>query len=315
MITDNQRFIGGLEHDNRHLVKAMPKSDLHTHGGLACRLQMLERWAEKQINPPPPVMKNLASMNQWIADELHHLFKEKRCAEFVIRAALAEAWNDGITLLEMSFDLTFITHFNHDPEQFARFIHDAHRIVAPEITFRPELGLARDLSPERWIPVAKACVDTGLFAGIDLYGIEDARPPEVYRELFDHARKKGLKCKVHAGEFEDAAAMMHTINVLQPHAVQHGIAAAASEDAMQYLAKAGITLNICPTSNIRLSRVTDYQNHPIRKLFYAGVSVTINTDDIMVFDASVTDEYFHLFHAGILPAAELNEIRLNGLKQ
>jgi adenosine deaminase len=315
MITDNQRFIGGLEHGNHHLVKAMPKSDLHSHAGLACRLSVLERWAEKQINPPPAVMNSLAAMNQWIADELHHLFKEKRCAEFVVRAAMAEAWNDGITLLEMSLDITFITHFNNDPEQFARFVSEAHRVVAPEITFRPEIGISRDLPPERWIPIAKACADTGLFAGIDLYGTEDAQPPEVYRELFDHARKQELKCKVHLGEFEDAATMMHSIDILQPQAVQHGIAAATSDYAMRRLTDEGITLNICPTSNIRLSRVPDYQSHPIRKLFQAGVSVTINSDDIMVFDATVTDEYFHLFQAGTLSAAELNEIRLNGLKQ
>jgi adenosine deaminase len=315
MITDNQRFIGGLEHGNHHLVKAMPKSDLHSHAGLACRLSVLERWAEKQINPPPPVMNSLAAMNQWIADELHHLFKEKRCAEFVVRAPFAEAWNDGITLLEMSFDITFITHHHHDPAPFAQAIVDAHQLVAPEITFRPELGISRDLPPDRWIPVAKECIDTGVFHAIDLYGTEEARPPEEYLELFRYAREKGLKRKVHLGEFGNALQLMHAVRILEPEAIQHGIAAATSQDVMKHLARENITLNICPSSNLRLSRVRDLASHPITTLFHAGVSVTINSDDIMVFGQNVSDEYFSLYHAGALTATELNEIRLNGLSQ
>jgi adenosine deaminase len=312
-INHDIRFIAGLEQQNRSVVQSVPKSDLHCHAGLGFKLEVMERWAERKINPAPPLMPVLDAMNVWIVAELGALYQEKKTVEFAVRAALAEAWNDGITLLEMSIDLSFISHYQNDPEKFGRMVLDAHRVVAPEILFRPELGIARDADPAKLIPLAMKCIDTGLFRCIDLYGNEAAQPPEVYETLYDHARKAGLKCKVHAGEFGDAASMLHTAKVLGPESIQHGIAAAKSDELIRFLIDSRITLNICPTSNIRLSRVPDYRSHPIRTLFEAGVSVTINSDDIMVFGQNVTDEYLHLFHAGVLSAEALNQIRVNGL--
>lgn len=54
--------------------------------------------------------------------------------------------------------------------------------------------------------------------------------------------------------------------------------------------------------------------HPIRKLYRSGVNVTINSDDILIFDSDVSKEYCRLFNNGTLTATELNNIRLNGLR-
>jgi len=315
MITDSQRFIGGLEHGNRSLIRAMPKSDLHSHAGLGFHLEVLERWAERTIAPPPMQMESLHEMDSWIRNELQPLYSDPKCVAFVLRAPFAEAWHDGITLLEMSFDITFITRYQNNPGSFAEAILAAHRLVAPEITFRPELGIPRDLPPEKWLPVARECIDTGLFCAIDLYGTEEAQPPGTYQELFRYAGAKGLKRKVHLGEFGTAQQLLHAVKILQPDAIQHGIAAAQSPEAMEHLRRENITLNICPTSNLRMGRVNDLASHPIRTLFREGVSVTINSDDIMVFGQNVSDEYNSLFCAGTLTATELNSIRLNGLNQ
>ena len=48
-------------------------------------------------------------------------------------------------------------------------------------------------------------------------------------------------------------------------------------------------------------------------LFDAGVIVTVNTDDALMFGIGVTDEYLALYRAGVFTAAELDQIRLNGL--
>ncbi len=315
MTIDDKRFTEGLEGDRMDLVRSAPKSDLHNHAALGFRREVLARWSGREIAPPPQRMDDLAAMDQWIKEEVSPLYNDPKCLRFALRAPFAEAWNDGVTLLEMSFDITFIKSFHNNPGRFAEAIAEAHKTVAPDIDFKPELGIARDLPPEVYIPLAKQCIDTGGFTSIDLYGTEKAQPPEKYTELFHYARTKGLKTKVHSGEFGNVHDMMHTIKVLQPDAVQHGIAAAHSEQAMKTLAAEYITLNICPTSNIRLSRVKDYATHPIKTLFHAGVSVTINSDDIMVFEQNVSDEYLNLYRAGLFSATELNSIRTNGLKQ
>ena len=68
-----------------------------------------------------------------------------------------------------------------------------------------------------------------------------------------------------------------------------------------------------PTSNVLLGRVESLAEHPIRKLCDGGVKVTVNTNDVLVFGQSVSDEFLNLYRAGLFSAAELDEIRQNGL--
>lgn len=97
--------------------------------------------------------------------------------------------------------------------------------------------------------------------------------------------------------------------------VHHGIAAAKSEFVMKWLANHKIQLNVCPTSNIKLQVVESYSTHPIRILYDNGIPVTINTDDMSVFNQSVSQEYLNLYKSGLMNADELDFIRKTGLKE
>ena len=57
----------------------------------------------------------------------------------------------------------------------------------------------------------------------------------------------------------------------------------------------------------------DISNHPIAQLYRRGVKVTINSDDVLIFDSDVSKEYLRLFQSGCLSAEELDDIRMNGL--
>jgi adenosine deaminase len=78
---------------------------------------------------------------------------------------------------------------------------------------------------------------------------------------------------------------------------------------MRLLADHAITLNVCPTSNLKLGRVARLEDHPIRALFDAGVRVTINSDDALVFGVGVSEEFLALHSAGVFTARELDQIR------
>ena len=96
--------------------------------------------------------------------------------------------------------------------------------------------------------------------------------------------------------------------------MQHGIAAADSPTVMRFLANHRIRLNICPTSNLLLGRVKRLEDHPIRELFDAGVKVTVNTDDAIVFGVGVSEEFLRLHQACVFTPAELDIIRRWGLE-
>ena len=67
-------------------------------------------------------------------------------------------------------------------------------------------------------------------------------------------------------------------------------------------------LNVCPTSNVKLGRVAALREHPIRRLYDAGVNVNVNTDDPLIFGSSLSEEFLALFRAGVMTAAELDEV-------
>lgn len=106
-----------------------------------------------------------------------------------------------------------------------------------------------------------------------------------------------------------------SMTALRLDEVQHGIAAAESEEAIQFLKDRGIRLNLTPSSNLLLGRIKEMAHHPIRRLYRGGLDVTINSDDVLIFDSDVSKEYIRLFESGCLNAEELNKIRLNGLRK
>jgi adenosine deaminase len=83
---------------------------------------------------------------------------------------------------------------------------------------------------------------------------------------------------------------------------------------MRALANAGVRLNLCPTSNVKLGRVSRLKDHPIRVLFDAGVNVTVNTDDPLIFGCTLSSEFLALYEAGAMTAQELDVIRRRALE-
>ncbi|MBU3128669.1 hypothetical protein LGL55_16190 [Clostridium tagluense] len=68
-------------------------------------------------------------------------------------------------------------------------------------------------------------------------------------------------------------------------------------------------MNIYPSSNYILGAVKNMINHPARKLFDKGLPITINTDDLLLFNSGVSEEYLYLYNLGLFNEDELNEIR------
>jgi adenosine deaminase len=234
--------------------------------------------------------------------------------QFTAESAIQDAIDDGIARFEMSMDVRFIALFETVPDGFLTFVSDLLERYKDRIDFRPEIGMSKDRPAADQIRMASLCIDSALFHSVDLYGNETAQPPDHFRELYAHAKKRGLKLKAHAGEFAGPEVVEQVLDLLEVDEVQHGVAAASSKSLMDRLRREDIRLNVCPSSNVALGVVKDISHHPIRTLFNNGVRVTINTDDLTIFGQSVSQEYLLLYRSGLLTDAELDAIRLEGLK-
>lgn len=301
-----------LSGDVRELAR-FPKSDLHNHSMLGCRLAVMEAFYGAPIRPFEYRGNGIQDVNRWISEVYVPVCRKPGAFEAALRATFSQAASDGVTVLEMSIDAGFGNLMGIPPCEVVATLKRVHAETAPAIDYRPELGFARPQPVEKLTTYFASYLELGYFRAIDLYDDESGQPIENFREIYHLAKSAGLKCKAHAGEFGTADSVREAVEMLNLDAVQHGIAAAESPDVMRWLADRKIPLNICPTSNVVMGNASSLRNHPIRVLYDHGVRVTVNSDDIILFGQSVSQEYMNLLGAGIFSPDELEEIRQTGL--
>lgn len=149
---------------------------------------------------------------------------------------------------------------------------------------------------------------------LGLGGAEVGYPPERFRRQFERARGEGLHSVPHAGETVGPASIWGAVKELGAERIGHGVRAIEDPRLVSYLADHSIPLEICPTSNVRLSIYKNFAEHSLSRLYAAGVPVTINSDDPALFNTTLTQEVNLLVDAFELDLEKTNEILLNGVR-
>ena len=139
--------------------------------------------------------------------------------------------------------------------------------------------------------------------GWDLAGPEERYPDALaHAASFDVAREAGLHITCHAGEWGGAAQVRRVLE-LRPERIAHGSVAADDPELCAALRDRGITLDLCPTSNVQAGIVDRVADHPLAVLHRQGVPVTLSTDDLTVSDITLTEEYRRAIdEIGLTPA-------------
>ena len=166
---------------------------------------------------------------------------------------------------------------------------------------------------EYTLAVAEEGMNDGVVA-LGLGGGEVGNPPERYAKWFEKALEAGLHSAPHAGETVGPESVWGAVRVLGTERLGHGVRSIEDPELVEYLAERHIPLEICPTSNIRLGVYPDLAAHPLRRLYEAGVSVTINSDDPPLFNTTLNDEAKLLYSSFNFDVNTINEILLNGVR-
>lgn len=154
------------------------------------------------------------------------------------------------------------------------------------------LDAVRQFGAEHVMAVAELAaerVDQGVIA-FGIGGSEERGPAEWFGEPFALARQAGLHLTAHAGESMGPESIRAALE-LGAERIGHGIAAANDAELVRELRERDIPLEICITSNLVTGVVKRLEDHPVRRLFDAGVPITLNTDDPAMFGCSLTGEY------------------------
>lgn len=305
-------FIEGLKDNDVAKLLKVPKSDIHNHSTKGCRRVWLEERLGRNFPKSPDRFDGLVGMQEWFTASIKPYCKNIEGIILRWEGAFAEAERNNITRLGMNFGAAEID-FVGGMDTFKRIIESFYKKYCPNTVFEPEITYVSFCNVLQEAEKIDEYISSGFFKSIDVCGGENVQPFEAFLPLYRKAERYHLTKKMHVGEIGPADDVRRAVEVLGLGEVHHGINAVTSDEVMRFLADNRIQLNICPSSNVMLGYAADYKDHPIKVLYENGVKMTINTDDLLLFDSSIENEYLLLYQAGALSASQLDEIRKNGL--
>jgi adenosine deaminase len=148
-------------------------------------------------------------------------------------------------------------------------------------------------------------------AAVGLDSSEVGHPPEKFSRVFAEARARGFLLCAHAGEEGPPAYVIQALEMLGVDRLDHGNRSLEDPALTARLARSGMTLTVCPLSNLKLRVVTDMADHPIDRMLREGLHATVNSDDPAYFGGYIADNYAAVAHARNLSRDDLVRLARN----
>ena len=182
------------------------------------------------------------------------------------------------------------------------------------VTCRVIVCALRNHSPSESMELAELAVahESKGVVGFDLAGGEAGNPASAHAEAFAYARRHDMACTCHAGEGDGADSVREAVHECGANRIGHATRLIEDERLTQYVNDRRIALEICLTSNVQTRATASYQTHPLRTYYERGLNVVLNTDNRLMSNVSLTDEYEHASQYLGFTFDELCEISLNG---
>ena len=284
-------------------IAGLPKAELHVHQVGSASPRIVAQLAGRHPGKVPSDPDDLARF--FIFDDFAHfitiylsvvdLIKTAEDVRLLTYEVATEMARQNIRYAELTVT-PYISVSEELPAQaFLEAIEDARLAAARDHGI--ELRWIFDIPADFGIPAAEvttsiACDhDVPGLVGFGIGGAERGFPRPMFKPYVDRARAAGLHSVPHAGETTGPQTIWDAIRDLGAERIEHGISAVQDPSLLDHLAEHGITLDVCPTSNVALKVVADLDSHPIRQLVAAGVRVTVNSDDPPMFATTLNNEY------------------------
>lgn len=308
---DKRSFVNGLDEMQLDILEACPKADLHNHTSRGGNIRdYMKHFGLEHIDKPSR-FSSFADMEAWYKNSIHMRFTNELYGQR-IKWAFQQIKRDGITLAILTFGISEVKLFG-SPHGFIDFINSLKNEIIPDVNVIPELGIPSNCDIEMTARFCKEVFECNYFKSVDISGIEIIEPLDFLR-IYKLADAYSMRKRAHVGEFGEPDIIRRAIEVLDLDEINHGINAVYNLGLINLIKKRNIRLNLCPASNIQLGLFESYKTHPMRKLFDYGVDITFNTDDMLIFNVSLSELYLDLYRLNIFSGEELNLIRENSLE-
>jgi len=293
-------------------VNAIEKVELHRHVEGAIRYETMKEWVREDGLLPPDatdeqcrdlvlITKPVEGLKVFleIFGIIHRVLSTPERIRRMAREVCEDAFSEGVRVLELRYSPVFIQGERTDLT--FETIHAAilEGIEEAKKTCPMATGLIGILGREWDIPTATKVTDfivanRDTFVGMDLANDEANFSGHQFAGLFRQAKDAGLHLTVHAGESRiptSSESIRSALDDLGAERIGHGVQIHKDPALMEEVAKRGILLELCPTSNILTKSIASMEEYPINIIRAAGVKVCVNADDPGTFDYDLNHEY------------------------
>lgn len=316
---------------DRDFFTNLPKTDLHVHLDGSMRIETILDLAEKGnidlgVTTPEALTKLIGVGKRHDSLEAYLMgfkitLKVLQTTEGLYRAAyeLAEdAHRENVTYMEVRFSPVLHTEKRLAPTTILESVLAGLRDAERELGIRSGVIVCgiRNMSPTvslRLAELAVAFKNRGV-VGFDLAGSEYNYPAKDHLDAFNLILSNNVNVTIHAGEAYGPESIHQALHYCGAHRLGHGTRLREDGDLLNYVNDHRIPMEICVSSNTQTGAVESLDSHPFKFYLDLGLRVTVNTDNRLITNTTVSEELHLITNHFDLRPREILDIIMNGVK-
>ena len=315
----------------REFFKKLPKTDLHVHLDGSLRLETI--WELAQKDSIDLGVDSIEKLRELIAPGKTHssltdylkgfdtTLKVLQTKENLYRAAyeLAEdCAKENVEYFEVRFSPILHTQKGLSTPVILESVIEG--LKAAQRDFGVMSGVIvcgiRNISPDvslRMAELAVAFKNRGV-VGFDLAGAENNYPARDHLGAFSLILSNNVNVTIHAGEAYGPDSIHQALHYCGAHRIGHGVRLREDGDLLNYVNDHRIPLELCPSSNVQTGAVKNISEHPLKFYLDLSLRVTLNTDNRLITNTTMTDEYWLAYKTFDLSPQNILDLIINGVK-
>ena len=328
--------------NSKQIVNSLPKVLLHDHldGGLRPQtiIELAEGLKYKKLPTKDPVElgewfhrgANKGNLVEYLQGFEHTcaVMQTRESLERVAYEMMEDMKNDGVCYVETRFAPVFHTNKGLYYEDIVSAVLEGLEKGKKDFGVGYGLILCGMRNMKNTLDIAELAVNfrkQGVI-GFDLAGEEGGYPPKRHIEAFQFIQRANFNITIHAGEafgkesiwqaiqWCGAHRIGHATHLVEDFILDHHGNIAGFGDLAQYVLDKRIPLEICLLSNVHTGAVDKIENHPFGIFFKEKFRVTLNTDDRLMSDTTMTKEFLTAIEYFNLTLDDLEKITINSMK-
>jgi len=313
------------------LIQKLPKTDLHVHLDGSLRLDTILDLAKKQGVQLPTTDRDELFRILYkgdVCDSLEEYLEAfditlsvMQTEDALVRTAyeLAEdAWKENVQYIEVRYSPLLHRRAGMSLATIVEAVLHGLRMAKRDFGIRYGVILCgiRSMSAEWSMRMAELCVayKNRHVVGFDLAGAEVNNPAKHHQAAYQLVLDNNINCTAHAGEAYGPDSISQAIHYCGAHRIGHGTRLRENGDLLNYVNDHRIPLEVCVSSNIQTKACSGWESHPVDFYVDYGLRVTINTDNRLITDTTVSKELWLCHEHFHWDLARIKEVIVAGFK-